>query len=370
MLAMVDPLSNPHDKFFKDLFSRHEAARDFLQYYLPADISALLDLSDLEIRKDSFIDPDLQEHFSDILYKVHLHSGQDSYIYVLLEHKSYPDPEIALQLLKYMVRIWEQSRKQHEPLLPVFPVVIYHGQQRWQVASEFSALFADLPDALRQYVPEYRYLLTDLSQYSDEEIKGQVQAVILQMSLLLLKYSQRPDVEERLVDIFRLLGQLSEQETALEYLETALRYIVGSTDKVSAEALGQIVQGILQEGAAVMPTIAEQWLEQGREQGLELGLEKGLERGREQGLEQGLEKGLEQGREQGLEQGRQEAALDLLLRYLATRFEVQPDAYQAALTGCDMATLTRLSQHAFEANNLAAFEAALADLTANQPGEA
>ena len=341
---MADTLTNPHDKFFKDLFSRQDAARDFLQHYLPSEISSLLDLSDLEIGKDSFIDPELQEHFSDLLYKVSLHSGQQSYIYILFEHKSYPDPQIAFQLLKYMVRIWEQSRRQNEILLPVLPLVIYHGQQRWQVALEFSALFT-LPHALRPFVPEFRYWLTDLSQYSDEEIKGRVQdTVILQMSLLLLKYSQRADFGERLQDILSLLQRLSEQQTALEYLETVLRYIAGSTETVSETELSQIVQGVLQEGARVMPTLVEQW----------------LERGRTEGLRQGLEQGREQGRE---------AARTLLRRYLATRFEVQLDAFDEALAGCDLEILTQLSQVAFEANTLAEFEAALTRLTVNQANE-
>jgi len=126
---MSDYLTNPHDKFFKDLFTRQEAAQDFLQHYLPAEVAALLDLSTLEIGKDSFIDLDLQEHFSDLLYKVALHSGQETYIYVLFEHKSYPEPLIAFQLLKYMVRIWEQALKQEEALLPVLPLVVYHGRQ-------------------------------------------------------------------------------------------------------------------------------------------------------------------------------------------------------------------------------------------------
>ncbi|MCP4992174.1 MAG: Rpn family recombination-promoting nuclease/putative transposase, partial [Gammaproteobacteria bacterium] len=67
---MADPLTNPHDKYVKSIFSDHEAARDFLQHFLPADIIPLLDLASLDIQKDSFIDPDLQEHFSDLLYHV------------------------------------------------------------------------------------------------------------------------------------------------------------------------------------------------------------------------------------------------------------------------------------------------------------
>ncbi len=171
---MSDYLTNPHDKFFKDLFTRQEAAQDFLQHYLPAEVAKLLDLSTLEIGKDSFIDPDLQEHFSDLLYKVALHSGQETYIYVLFEHKSYPDPLIAFQLLKYMVRIWEQALKQEKPLLPILPLVVYHGAKRWTVDLELMALFG-VPDELKPFVPNYRYWLCDLSQYSDEEIKAKVE---------------------------------------------------------------------------------------------------------------------------------------------------------------------------------------------------
>ena len=60
-------LENPHDRFFKDVFSKREAARDFLINYLPREVTALIDLEFLEISKDSFVDEELQEHFCDIL---------------------------------------------------------------------------------------------------------------------------------------------------------------------------------------------------------------------------------------------------------------------------------------------------------------
>ena len=152
---MATSLSNPHDRFFKELFSRQEAARDFLQNYLPADVAQLLDLASLEISKDSFIDADLQEHFSDLLYTVALRDGRQSYVYVLFEHKSYPEELIAFQLLKYMVKIWDQSLKQAGSLQPIIPLVIYHGQRRWSIAPEFSALF-DLAEPLKSYLPNFQ----------------------------------------------------------------------------------------------------------------------------------------------------------------------------------------------------------------------
>ncbi len=76
-------ITNPHDKFFKEVLSRQEVARDFILYYLPSDIVGLFDIESLEIMKDSFIDKELKKHFSNILYCVDTKGGVSSYVYVL-----------------------------------------------------------------------------------------------------------------------------------------------------------------------------------------------------------------------------------------------------------------------------------------------
>nr|MBP8292620.1 Rpn family recombination-promoting nuclease/putative transposase [Caldilineaceae bacterium] len=161
---------NPHDKFFKEALTQPEAARIFLRDYLPAEVTAQLDLARLQLVKDSFVDETLQEQFSDLLYEVGLRDGGNAYVCVLFEHKSYVDPLVALQVLRYMVRVWDYGLRQRGRLWPVIPVVVYHGAARWTVATDFQALF-DLPAELKPYVPDYRYWLCDLSAYSDEEIK-------------------------------------------------------------------------------------------------------------------------------------------------------------------------------------------------------
>ena len=104
----------PHDKFFKELMSRKESAEDFLRYYLPPEIVNKLDLSTLFISKDSFVDKELGEHFSDILYQINLKDGREAKVCVLIDHKSSPDGLVAFQLLRYMVRAWEHSLKQQK----------------------------------------------------------------------------------------------------------------------------------------------------------------------------------------------------------------------------------------------------------------
>lgn len=46
---MPEEFPNPHDRFFKELFSQQETVVDFVRYYLPEDFVETLDLSELEI---------------------------------------------------------------------------------------------------------------------------------------------------------------------------------------------------------------------------------------------------------------------------------------------------------------------------------
>ena len=49
---------NPHDKFFKEMLAQPEAARIFLRDFLPPAVATQLDLSRLQLVKDSLISGD------------------------------------------------------------------------------------------------------------------------------------------------------------------------------------------------------------------------------------------------------------------------------------------------------------------------
>ena len=100
---LILEIKKAHDKFIRDLMSRKEVVQDFLRYYLDEKLVKLLDLSTLEIKKDTFVDQELVEHFSDILYQLKFRNGQNTQVYVLIEHKSYSDSLVAFQLLRYMI---------------------------------------------------------------------------------------------------------------------------------------------------------------------------------------------------------------------------------------------------------------------------
>lgn len=278
-------LTNPHDKFFKAALTQPEAARTFLRDYLPAAVVEQLDLNRLQLLKDVFVDDALREHFADLLYEVGVQGRGNIYVSILFEHKSYADSLTALQVLRYMVQVWDYSLRQRGRLWPILPVVVYHGATRWTVAAGFQALFDEIPVALCPYVPEYQYLLRDLSEYSDAELKGSAE---LGVGLLLLKHIFQPDLRARLPEVLALWYTMHEQEHALGYLEAILRYVTAAGEGISVADVQLALAQVAPEGGALMGTIAQEWVLQGEQQGLQ----QGLQQGKQQGLRQGLLSGI------------------------------------------------------------------------------
>jgi len=285
-------LANPHDRFFKQAFGQPEAARDFLLHYLPAKVVAVLDVDRPEPIPATFVDAELREHFADLVYRVRRRDGGPAWVYVLFEHKSAPEPLTPLQVLRYQVRGWEYQLKEGEALCPILPVVVYHGAETWTVGECFLDLFGlDATDPLAAYQPDFRYHLCDLSRYSDDELRG---GVMLHAALLTMKYIFRDELHDRLPGILALTAELLDRETGLQYVETLLRYLTAGTDQLGAQELMQAVaQALPEEGGTLMPTIAEQWIQEGERRGMQRGREEGERRGLERGRLDGLALALE-----------------------------------------------------------------------------
>jgi predicted transposase/invertase (TIGR01784 family) len=274
--------TNPHDEFFKYTLGRPEAIQEFVRYNLPSDVVTLLDLKTVELAPGSFVDEQLRAHHSDLLYKVRSRDGQNTYIYMLFEHKSYPEPQITFQLLKYMMRIWDHAVSAKAELVPIVPIVLYHGIRQWRVARNFQSLLK-VPSQLKPYLPEYYYHLYDLSAYSDDEIRGEVW---LRAVLLALKYIRSEDLPEKAPGILALLRNLAQSQSGLEHIEAFLRYFAAGSGKMTGADLERAVEAVFPEhGEEIMPTVYEKWVQKG----LQEGRLKGRQEGRQEGLLEGIE---------------------------------------------------------------------------------
>ncbi len=153
-----------------------------------------------------------------------------------------------------------------------------------------------------------------------------------------------------------MFRELSEKETAVEYLRTVLYYIGNAARHLQREEMVTIIQQTLaEEGSEIMETIAEQWVQQGVERGFQQGIQQGIQ----QGMQQGIQQGLRQGMVKGVEQGLREAILDTLL----LRFDAAPQAVEAKLTAVtDAEQLRSLHRQAISADSLEEFTALLPDV--------
>lgn len=278
---------NPHDKLFRDTFSDKENARSVLSQGLPGQVLKLVDLDTLEVSKDSFIEKDLTEYHSDMLYKVNLRDGNRAFIYVLFEHKSYYDRFVHLQLLEYMVKIWRLHIKQNKgnnlKLPIVIPLLICHARKEWPEGTmRLTSLLSGPVKELAGYIPDFGFELYDLHRFSDDEIKGTIMSRVV---LLLFKHIFNPNLQDRLPGIFSLLSNLMGKETGLQCLEVVVRYLASTLDEdeLSVDQIKEIVaKAISKETGGYVMTLAEKlknegWLE-GKLEGIR-GLKEGIEVG-------------------------------------------------------------------------------------------
>jgi predicted transposase YdaD len=210
-----------------------------------------------------------------------------------------------------MLKIWRLFHKQNstERLPIIIPLVLYHGRSaRAQASTRFASLLNGPTDALAAYILDFSYVLYDLTQFSDEQIKGTVMA---RVAMLLFKHIFDPQVRDKLPAVLSLLVDLSQQQTVPQYFETVFRYIINNIDDVSAEDLTRIVKESLSEkqGAFVM-TLAEKLRQEG--------FEKGIQQGVQQGIQQGFIEGIE---------------LAVSVKFANDAFKIVPQIYQIKDTG-------------------------------------
>lgn len=82
----------PHDATFRQFLTQPDIARDFMELHLPPELRICCDLSTLKLESGSFVEDDLRQYFSDVLYSLKTTAG-DGYIHVLIEHQSVPDKQ-------------------------------------------------------------------------------------------------------------------------------------------------------------------------------------------------------------------------------------------------------------------------------------
>ena len=197
----------------------------------------------------------------------------------MFEHKSYQAHNIALQLLKYMLEIWETKlKKENKKGLPmIIPLVVYHGKESWSIKDTLGEMiigYKELPKRIQRFIPDYEYVLYDLSRYTDEEIKGEARTRIIMTVFRDIIKKDAKGIIETIITAVEYLRELEDKETGIEYFEILIRYIFNAVQNIDKNDVDKIIKKIetnYSEGSEMVMTIAEILREEGMTEGIILG---------------------------------------------------------------------------------------------------
>ena len=261
-------LKNPHDSFFKKLFDNEENVRDFLQAYLPKQLSANIDFSSVKIVDTEKENKKHKKYFLDLSVECKIGKTK-SKIYIVFEHKSYHDKLTLMQILNYCLTIWESEiENKQEFLTPIVPFVFYHGKQKSKLKHNFHEYFK--PNrALDGYLMDFKFVIFDTTEIENNDIIKSINNLYLSASLILMKNIFK-DVQE-LKPILKEIITL-EDDRVIRLFE----YIVVNND-IQEEEFIEIVKEI--KGDKKMASLAQRWIDKGFENGVQQGMQTGIQQG-------------------------------------------------------------------------------------------
>jgi predicted transposase YdaD len=309
---MSSQIANVHDAFFKRVLSDPRVADTFLREHLPPEVLELLTCDPPEWVPGSYVDEELRQHHSDLLFRVQLNSGQDAFAYILMEHKSSPDAAARLQLLRYIARIlvtWHEQHDKRLPLPPVLPLVVHQGPGNWEFSHEFVDLFGAVPEVLRPHLPSFRHVLVDLVHIADDVLSAEPR---LRAYLKALKYARRPDLPERVDLILAEAPVLEELDVVL-----IITYIDRATTVVNPDVIYDALQRLVPDRVgAIMGPLTQPY----------------------------FAKGLAEGRAEGRAEGEAIA----LVRLLEKRFGIVPAALRQRVFTADLESIETWFERAID----------------------
>ena len=240
-------LQSPHDRLINQTLQQVDAARILLARHLPSDVVKHLKLQTLTHVDTSLIDSNLRRRFVDRLFSVEVSEElvrslslpiHYVYVFVLIDHKSTDEPQTLIQILGYIIRIWETALENRQPLVPIIPWVIYNGVSPWRAARSLDQLIP-VPESWKRYVPGLELTILDVSRMADTAMVGHP---VLQVTLTLLKYARDPQLTVYLRPVLQSVADAISVQQAHSLLATMRIFVMSVNPKVGADPLDSLVE--------------------------------------------------------------------------------------------------------------------------------
>jgi predicted transposase/invertase (TIGR01784 family) len=203
-----------------------------------------------------------------------------------VEHKSYLDAAIFIQLLGYMVLMWQEDLKNKVPLRLIIPVVFYHGESKWTIPLSFVDKF-EVDKEVKKYLLDFRYILFDTSEKDlwAEENRDLKENLYFFTSMVMMKHAFNQNLEE-IKRMFRLWVEKEFYQNP-EVMQFVLTYLA-QTGNIERETLEKMLDESKLDGGAIMETLYQKI----ENEGIQKGIQEGKQEGKQEVVLNAFEKGL------------------------------------------------------------------------------
>lgn len=291
---MAKIITSPHDKLFRGVMHDTDNASGFLKLYMDAKALEPLDLSTLTLKNSNFLDKNLSESISDLVYSCEYDDKSlgSARVIIMVEHQSTPDKLMPFRVYHYLFNMlaYELKNNNDIDLLPaVHALVFYHGEQTpYPFSMKLSKCFNDpyniMDGFLNNPIP-----LIDVNEYEDEALLSQH---IEGMMSVALKHGRDKEIGVLLMRIITAMLDIDlDEHIRLQFAEQLSNYLfsVGTVANKThfIKELAQLPNSMRD----TMMTFADELRNEGRTEGRV----EGLVEGRVEGVESVAINALKQG---------------------------------------------------------------------------
>ena len=347
-----------HDAFFYYLFKMPALAIAFFRLILPKKLLNSLIIEQLEVSSRVYLTSNLRKKYPDLIYTIPIRktpkgegngdSSEDEiggylHITIILEHKSFNDRHVIIQILGYSLEEIRESIKNasgsdyvSKDLLipPILLIIFIHGDEKYTGKHELKEFFYHV-EGMEDYLINVKPIIFDLHEISYDDLPKDPDVPELEVGLALLKAAYDPEVGMQAHKALEKLKPYIHEEAYQKFVQVALSYLASNStylDRNEVKSLSNMFYPII-ERRFTMPGL--------------------IQRTREEGIQEGRK----EGREEGREEGRQEERVTTILEYLQERFgDVSDEIIQRLEAIQDLDQLKSLFKTALRCSSLWEFE--------------
>ena len=238
--------SKASDSGAKLIFGNATLCAQLLRDYSDIDILKDVRAEDIVDVTERFIPMFTEERNADVVKEVHLPKGDNLFMITLIEHKSETDYNVVMQLLRYMLYIWEDYEKRMESehkgisrtkdfkYPPILPIVYYEGAEEWKAETRLKERVL-LNDVFEGFIPDFCYKLIQINSFGKEDILKKDDELSLIMLINRLQRSsdfRRLDIPDEYLKKISDSSPQDVMDVIARVVETMLRRINVPEDEV------------------------------------------------------------------------------------------------------------------------------------------